>query len=813
MSDAIYDNKDITKFASLVAHQLKSPVNAADSIVKTLLGEYAGSLTPQQKDLLLRIDKRLEEAIDTSERMISIVNPETTRSNTNTITDLCHVIQHCHAIYSEEAAIKDISFSLDINIEPIFVKISDSVLTEMLNSLISNALKYTPSNGKINIELSPSALDKNKVKLTISDSGMGIPKENIDKIFQPFFRSATCQESTLPGAGLGLAFVKSIVTATGGTVKAGRSKLGGAELVIELNVTKVKNKINGLDRTQHKRERVVIIGGVVAGPKVASKIIRLAPETEVTIIEKSDLLSYSGCGLPFYVSGIIQKKTELLSSAIKEVRDPVFFQNIKNVNVLNKTEALKIDRASKKVLIQNLLNKSNAWIEYDKLVLTTGSYPLIPKLEGIGLKNIFTLHGVHDAEGIKSFLSREKARDVVIIGGGLIGVEMTEALVIKGCRVTIIEKFQHIFNILDKEISTLLEKHLESHGVRVLTNTSVIKFLGNNNNVSSVVAENKTISADMVIISTGVTPKIDLAKNAGLEIGTTGAIKVNSHMVTSDSNIFAAGDCAEKHDIITGKPCYIPLGSTANKEGRVAAVNICGNNEQFPGILGATTCKVFDYCVARTGLTEKEAIEKGFDVLTSLAAGPNKEHFMPNVKTLILKLIINKKTRRILGAQAIGDSDGFNKIDIISTAITGGMTIDQISNLDLCYAPSYSLAIDSVITASNIARNKLEKRFESVSTEEVHNKILRKDQFILLDVRSHKEYEELRIPGSILIPLGILRNRLFELPKDREIVTFCSISLRGYEAALILKSAGYNNVRVMDGGMFMWSYEIIEGLQ
>ena len=603
-----------------------------------------------------------------------------------------------------------------------------------------------------------------------------------------------------------------IVTAVDGTIRAGKSKLGGSEFVIEFNLAKADDKICGLKQINHKCKKVVIIGGVAAGPKVASKIARLSPETEVTIIEKSDLLSYSGCGLPFYVSGIIQKKTELLSSAVKEVRDPVFFQNVKNVTVLNKTKAIEIDRTSKKVLIQNLLNKNRSWIEYDKLVLATGSSPLIPNLEGINLKNIFTLHGVHDAEGIKSFLSREKARDVVIVGGGLIGVEMTEALATKGCRVTIIEKFPQIFNILDEEIAMLVENYLESQGVRVLTNTSIIKFIGKNK-IASVVTENKIIPADMVIIATGVSPKIDLAEDAGLEIGTTGAIKVNSNMVTSDPNIFAAGDCVEKHDIITGEPCYIPLGSTANKEGRVAALNICGKNESFPGILGATTCKVFDYCIARTGLTEKEAVEKGFDVISSLTAGPNKEHFMPNVKTLMLKLIVDKKTRLILGTQSIGDSDGFNKIDIISTAITGNMTIDQISNLDLCYAPSYSLAIDSVITAANVVRNKIDKKFESVSAKEVHKKILRKDKFVLLDVRSHKEYEELRIPGALLIPLGILRNRLFELSKDNEIITFCSISLRGYEAALILESAGYKNVRVMDGGITMWPYSITEGLQ
>ncbi len=813
MSDKDKKNKDIARFASLIAHQLKSPVSAAGSIIKTLLGEYAGSLNPKQKDLLLRADKRLTEAADTSRRMISIVNPDTAKNYTNTTTDLCLIIRHCHSIYSEEAAINGISFNININFEPAIVKATESALTEILNSLISNAIKYTPSNGIINIELDKA--DHNQVRLIVSDSGIGIPQKNIEKIFQPFFRSTDDQNSTLPGSGIGLAFTKNIITALDGTIKAGKSHLGGAKFVVELNLAEEEQTTNSLSRENiSSRKRVVIIGGVAAGPKVASKIIRLAPQTEVTIIEKNDLLAYSGCGLPFYVAGVIKKKTELLSTAVQEVRDPVFFQKVKNVSVLNRTEAIKIDKNAKKVLIQNLQNKNKSWVEYDKLVLATGSYPMIPKTEGINLKNIFTLHGVQDAEGIKSFLSGHKARDVAIIGGGLIGVEMTEALVMKGCRVTIIEKFPHIFNILDEEMSMQVEKHLEEHGVKVLTNTSVIRFQGNDNKkVKKVIIEDDTISADMVVIATGVRPKVDLALDAGLEIGSTGAIKVDKKMKTSDPNIYAAGDCAEKFDMITKKPCYIPLGSTANKEGRVAALNICDESEIFPGILGATTCKVFDYCIARTGLTENEAIEKGYEVITSLTAGPNKEHFMPNVKTIMLKLIVDRKTRKVLGAQSIGDSDGFNKIDIISTAITGGITIDQISNLDLCYAPSYSLAIDNIITAANVIKNKINDEFETISAKEVHNKIQQKEQFVLLDVRSHKEYEELRIPGSTLIPLGILRNRLYELSKEHEIITFCSISLRGYEAALILKAAGFNNVKVMDGGILMWPYGVTEGLQ
>ena len=315
--------------------------------------------------------------------MISIANPDSTKNYTNTATDLCLIIRHCHSIYSEEAAINGISFNININFEPAIVKANEPALTEILNSLVSNALKYTPSNGIINIELEEDKV-KQKAKLTVSDSGIGIPQKNIDKIFQPFFRSTEDQNSTLPGSGIGLAFTKNIVTALNGTIKAGKSHLGGAKFVVEFNLAaEEQTPASFIKKDISSRKRVVIIGGVAAGPKVASKVIRLAPETEVTIIEKNDLLAYSGCGLPFYVAGVIKKKTELLSTAVQEVRDPVFFQKVKNVSVLNKTEAIQIDRNSKKVLIQNLQNKNKSWVEYDKLVLATGSYPTIPKIEGI----------------------------------------------------------------------------------------------------------------------------------------------------------------------------------------------------------------------------------------------------------------------------------------------------------------------------------------------------------------------------------------------------------------------------------------------
>ena len=558
--------------------------------------------------------------------------------------------------------------------------------------------------------------------------------------------------------------------------------------------------------------KVVIIGGVAAGPKVASKVVRLMPDAEVTIIEKGEFLSYAGCGLPYYVSGVVKEQAELMCTPVGVVRDTAFFQKVKNVRVMSQTEAIKVDPVGKRVQVRVAGNGEESWLDYDKLVLATGGSPVVPPLPNVNLENIFTLHGVHDAEGIKILLSQDKVRDVVIVGGGLIGLEATEALVEKGCRVTVVEMLPQILGMLDWEIAKLVEQHLESHGVKVLTGTRVESFEGSGK-VERVVTDQGKLLADMVIIAIGVRPNVKLAQNAGLEIGTTGAIKVDRHMRTSDPDIYAAGDCVECVDLLTSKPCYVPLGSTANKQGRVAANSICGRVDTFPGVLGSTVCKVFDYCVARTGLTETAARKLGYEVVAALAPAPDKAHFMPAAKPLLLKLVVDKNSRRLLGAQATGPGTGDKRIDVAAMAITGGMTVDQLANADLCYAPPYAPAMDNIITAANVARNKLDGHMVGVSTMEVHRMMQEEADFVFLDVRSPAEYEQVRLPGVTLIPLGTLRGRLDELPKDKEIIAFCKISLRGYEAALILKAAGFEKVRVMDGGIAMWPFEKSTGPQ
>ncbi|MFA6378240.1 MAG: FAD-dependent oxidoreductase [Candidatus Omnitrophota bacterium] len=556
----------------------------------------------------------------------------------------------------------------------------------------------------------------------------------------------------------------------------------------------------------NSKKKIVIIGGVAAGPKTGSRISRLCPDAEITLIEKGKFLSYAGCGLPYYVSGVVQDQKDLMCTAIGAVRDPVFFHDVKNVKVLNQTEATSVDIKAKKVYIQNVQTHHADEVCYDTLVFATGASSIVPVIEGVNLKNVFTLQTIEDAEKIRSILKEGKAQDVVIVGGGLIGVEITEALTERGARVTIVERLAQILPMLDRDLAYHVTKHMESKGVKIKTQTIVQRIEGAES-VEAVVTDQGKISCDFVILAVGVRPNTELAKKIGLTTGRTGGIVVNDRMQTSDPDIFAVGDCVESFHLVTGKPCFIPLGSTANKQGRVAANNICGIEDVFPGVLGSTICKVFDFSVGRTGLGQAQAQEAGFDVVTLFNPAPDKAHFYPNAKPMFMKLIADRQSRRLLGLQAVGPGILDKRIDIAATAITAKMTVDQVANLDLCYAPPYAPAMDNILTSANIARNQIDGLYQSISPEEVKEKIDRKENVLLLDVRSPEEYDEVNIEGSVLIPLGQLRRRLKEIPSDKEIITFCKISLRGYEAALILQSAGFRNVKVMDGGILMWPFQ------
>ena len=789
--------------AAIVAHQMKTPVATLQTILRTLLGGFAGELTERQKTIDLSGERKCSEVMETIRGLLSLAEV-TSRSAGEAAADAVAAAQQAYQRYEQVASQRHIELLLRLEAEEVFVAAAAEPLTEAFAALLDNAVKYTPEGGRAEMRLWVDEQAR-EVRVRVADSGIGIPEEEREGLFRPFFRASNARKLVPTGTGLGLPFVRAVARAAGGSIAAGTSEMGGAEFSLAFPRVGRPAGPTGL-QAREPSMRVVVVGGVAAGPKIAAKVMRLRPDAHVTIVEKGRVLSYAGCGLPYYISGLVKDQRELISTPEGVVRGPEYFEKVKGARVMNRAEVVRIDRQNRRVLVRDLISNDEQWLAYDKLVLATGAVPIVPHIPGVHLENVFTLHGIEHAEGIKAQLAEGRAKDVIIVGGGLIGVEMTESLVSTGCRVTLVEMLPQLLpTILDWEMAELVRAHFESKGVRVILRTRVTGLAGDGK-VRRVLTTAGSFPADMVIMGTGVRPNVRLAVEAGLELGQTGAIKVDQHMRTSDPDIYAAGDCVESVDLVTGRPCYVPLGSTANKQGRVAAINICGGNDAFPGVAGTTVCKVFDYTVARAGLTERHARELGLSVVTTLTPGLDRAHFMPDAAMIVIKLIAEAGTGRLLGIQVVGPGEAAKRVDVAVAAMTTGMTTDAISKLDLCYAPSYSDALDNLHTACNVMRNKLEGHMVGISAVEVRRKLEAKEDIVLLDVRTLAEFDEAQIGGSRHIPLAALRGRLGELPRDREIITFSRTSLGGYEAASILKAAGFQNVKVMDGGITMWPH-------
>lgn len=557
--------------------------------------------------------------------------------------------------------------------------------------------------------------------------------------------------------------------------------------------------------------KVVVIGGVACGPKTAARIKRLRPDAEVTIIEKKELLSYSGCGLPYYISGEIKNHSELMATPVGIIRDTHFFKAVKDINVLNQTMAESVDRAAKKVRAVNLVTGQSMEIPYDKLVLAVGSAPFVPDIKGTELKGVYTLSTVEDAREIRDRQENLKGKKAVIIGGGLIGLEVTEAFRIQGMDVTIVEREETVLpSHADPEMAFHIHNELKAKGVNLASGTAVTEIIGDDQgNATAVVTSRGEIPADIVLVSVGVRPNAALAAGMGLETGITGAIKTNEHLMTSDPDIYAGGDCSEAWSRQTGKPIYAPMGSTANKHGRIIADNICGIPTKFRGVLGTVIIKIFGLTFASTGITEKQAVREGADFVTVLNPSPDKPHFMESAKLLIIKLIADRKTGNIIGAQMTGPGEAAKRMDVTVSVMSQNATVYDLGQYDLAYAPPYSPAMDNIITAANIAENKIAGIAKGLSPAEVMKKMENNDDFIFLDVRTPDEFAEVRIPDKRIkhVPLGKLRQASRDFPRDKEIITFCKISLRGYEAQKILEGEGFANVSFLDGGVVCWPYQ------
>ena len=547
---------------------------------------------------------------------------------------------------------------------------------------------------------------------------------------------------------------------------------------------------------------IAIIGGGAAGLKAAARARRRDEEASITVIDAGKYPSLGRCGLPYYVGGIVNELDDLRKTTYGAVRDEKYFKKLFNIDILTETRAKKIDRDRRTVLIEK--DGKEDELSYDYLVIATGARPSIPPIPNIDADGVTTLTDPESAEKILEMWMEEEISDAVIIGGGLIGLETAEALKMLDLNVTLIEALPHVLPAkLDQEMAMLVEKHLAEKGVRVLTNT-LVKEIVADDRVRAVKTDKEEIPADVVVVATGVKPNVELAKDCGLEIGETGAIKVNEFMQTSDERIFAGGDCVENINLITGKPVYTSLGDVANKHGRVIGDNITGGKSKFPGVIGTSIAKVFDFTVARTGLTEREARSLGYDAVGVLAPAPDRAHYFPQASNIRLKLIFDRKTLRVLGAQSVGLGVIDKRIDVIATAIQAGMTIDDLANLDLAHAPPYSPAIDPVIMASYVSRNLYDGLFEAVDVAYVKER-LNRDDVVIIDLRSEDETKQLKIEAKNVmnIPLTELRERISEIPKDKEVITICPLGLRAYNAARMLKNMGYN-VKVMMGGVAFW---------
>jgi len=447
--------------------------------------------------------------------------------------------------------------------------------------------------------------------------------------------------------------------------------------------------------------KIVIIGGVAAGAKAAAKSRRMQPNAEIDIYTQDTHVSYSACGLPYYIEGNFEDWQKLIVRTVEE-----FEKSNIHIHTLNRvTKILPID---KKIIVKDLQTEELKFVSYDKLVIATGATPSFDGFPNTNLKNIFRLKTLEDGISIKQTML--EVENITLIGGGYIGIELLEAFVKNNKKVTLIERAPFILSAFDEDIAHLIQNYILencSDLVKIITDDIASEFLGEDKVNGVLTSKGSGFETDMVVISAGIKPVIDIAEDAGIKIGSTGAIKVNSRMETSIPDIYACGDCTEKINIVSNTPVWIPLGSTANKEGRVAAVNLCGGSEDFEGILGSSVTRYMDLTISMTGLSEKYAQKLGYDTVSVIITKKDKAGYMPEVENITLKLIADRRSHRILGAQAIGCGDADKKINTVSIGLARRITVENLLDIDLTYAPPFSTSVDILHSAARMLKSKI----------------------------------------------------------------------------------------------------------
>ena len=554
-------------------------------------------------------------------------------------------------------------------------------------------------------------------------------------------------------------------------------------------------------------KNVLIIGASACGAKAASRIKRLRPDYRVTILDQGRYISYAACGIPYYLSGKVREFDDLLKTTYGRIRDVGYFKDLKDIDIRTGVRATGIDRASRRVAAVDLATGEPLAFDYEALVLTTGAAPKTPPIPGADLRGVYHLTTLDDAAAVAQEIRDGAGRAAVVFGGGFIGIEAAEALRLRKWDVALVERERQLFpGMLDFEIAALVQEHLYEQMIETEVDAEVRSFAGSDGRVTRVITGRKEYPADIVIVATGLRPNTALAEAAGLERGETGALKVNARLQTNDPAIYAGGDVVENRHIITGRQCYIPLGSTANKHGRVIADNICGRDAEFAGIQGTFICKALEYTAGATGITETQAARLGLDAAAVSVCGFDKAHYYPGSQIVALKLTVETGTRRLLGLQAAGKGDVARRIDVAATAMRLGATVDDVRQLDLAYAPPFSPALDVLITALDVADNVAAGLMRPITAGEAKGLLENGDGALILDVRSDLEFRRQHIdhPRVVNIPLETLPERLGELPREKTILCMCLLGLRGYFAQRILEAAGFPDVRTVEGGLFLW---------
>ena len=556
-------------------------------------------------------------------------------------------------------------------------------------------------------------------------------------------------------------------------------------------------------------EKILIIGGVAAGPKTACRLKRLNPKAEVTVLDQDSLISYGGCGIPYYVSGDVSDEKELRSTSFHAVRDPLFFENAKGVVVRTRTRANAIDRKNQRVSVTNLDNGAVEELAYDKLVLCTGAMPNRVPIPGADLPGVFLISDLHQAIAIKDLIAKGKVGRTVVIGGGPIGIEMAESFGdLWGLDTTIIELMPQVLpRIIDPLFARMLTHHLASHGLKIFTDEKVQAILQDGEGYR-VVTNKQEVAADLIVMAVGVRPRSDLARDAGLLVGPMGGIVVNSRLQTSDPNIYAAGDCIETNHLISGKRAQAPFGSLANRQGRVVADNLAGIPSLFPGVVNSFIMKAFDIAIGATGMSLETALADGFDAGQVITAQSDRAHFFPTQAIIPLAMVFDRRTRRVLGVQGFGPMGDavLARLDAAAALLAKGATVEDFINLEMAYAPPFATALDALNATANVAENALAGRLRTVEIDDflawMDTPDLHPD-WRALDIRHPNEakaFTEAFSDRWLSIPYVEVRGRLPEVPAEQTLIIICDAGTRSYEIQCFLDSVGKTNTLVLGGG-------------